>query len=45
MSKICSNCGKEIVTGWKYCPYCGFPLTEDKAVFFIRKWRDLKKTG
>ncbi len=25
---ICPNCGKDVFEGWKYCPFCGFPLTE-----------------
>lgn len=32
MGKFCSNCGKALNDSVKFCPYCGFAVSEEKSV-------------
>jgi len=36
--KRCPNCGREIKSGWNFCPYCGYPLRKEFDPF-----RDIEK--
>jgi len=39
----CKNCGKEIREDFLYCPYCGFPISEDDPEYLVRRSLDFRK--
>jgi len=38
----CTQCGKEFGEGYRYCPYCGNPLTSEKKATIPEKSSILK---
>jgi uncharacterized Zn finger protein (UPF0148 family) len=26
----CDQCDNEVIAGWHFCPYCGYPLTDEE---------------
>lgn len=43
---FCLQCGKEFEEGYRYCPYCGSPLTQPlrENPLYLKSKKALKKT-
>ena len=42
---VCPSCGHEVSAAWKYCPWCGYPLTDDgiKSAAADKEKKEIKK--